>query len=98
VRDKLLEFLKALEAAIPPPQGHHAITFCRYGSDSDGWEAKLGLHIRMPKDFMKGDRTEGTKGESQTFFLDGDDLDQPTEKLVAEIVHQVQYLYLDPIL
>jgi len=39
----LIEFLKGLEAAVPPPENcHHAITFARYGE----WDA-LALQVNI---------------------------------------------------
>ena len=42
----LIDFLKALEEAIPPPAHcHHALTYARYGSNEEGWKDKLALQI-----------------------------------------------------
>lgn len=78
MKEKLLAFLKALEAAVPVSGGrHHSITFNQFGSDSVGWEDKLGLHVWIPN---------GHAGAPvQTFFLEDGDLEKPVDILVAEI-------------
>ena len=70
MRNYLIEFLKMLEAAIPPPVNcHHALTYAQYGSDADGWQDKLALQINLLGDF-------------HCFFFDEDDL--PFNLLVSE--------------
>jgi hypothetical protein len=74
MRSWLLEFLKELESAIPPPpMCHHAITFAKYGSDEHGWQEKLALQINHG-------------GLFHCFFLETDDFDKPINILVTEIV------------
>jgi hypothetical protein len=82
MRTYLLNLLKALEHKIPPipaagavADAHHAITFSQYGSDEQGWEDRLALHVRTQK--------------SITFFLDDGDFEKPIDALVAEIVDEV---------
>lgn len=71
----LRETLKALEKVFPPPPGqHHALTFCRYGSDATGWEDKLALRLRGP----------GADAVT-TFFVEDHELQQPVDELVAAI-------------
>lgn len=77
----LRSLLKALEARIPPARhpdaiaaGHHAITFCQYGSAETGWTDQLGLHLRL------------TPAWNQVVFLDDTDLEKPIDQLVDEIV------------
>lgn len=76
----LIEFLKALEAAVPTFGGHHGLSYCRYGSDTSGWTDKLGLHVRL-----SGDRV-------QTFFIEEGDLDKSVDELVTDIVREVEVL------
>lgn len=69
-RNYLLQFLQAVEAAIPPPPNcHHALTAGRYGSDAAGWEPKLILQINRGGTFWQ-------------YFLDEGDT---TEAIVAHI-------------
>jgi hypothetical protein len=72
MRQFLIDFLKAVEADIPPPaRCHHVLTYARYGSNDTGWEDKLALQINDAGDF-------------KCFFLeDSDLLDIP--KLIIEI-------------
>lgn len=60
MRNWILMFLKALEDRLPPPEGHHSLTFARYGNASK-WEAKLCLGLRV---------SDGVKN----YFIDEDDL------------------------
>lgn len=61
----LIELLKKIESAIPPPEKcHHALTFAQYGSDEAGWEDKLCLQVNIG-------------GKFQQFFLDDEDLANP---------------------
>lgn len=71
-RQFLIEALKGLETAIPPSlNGHHAITFARYGSDEDGWQDKLALQVNE-------------NGVFHCFFLDESDLERtPAEFILA---------------
>ncbi len=72
-KNYLLYLLKALEAALPPPNlCHHAITCAQFGSDTDGWTDKLALQINLG-------------GVWTCFFLEQDDLDKPIGVLVGEI-------------
>jgi hypothetical protein len=84
VRNKLLEFLKALEVALPPEGGHHAITFCQYGSASTGWEDRLGLHVRLGESAM------------QTVFLEEGDLEKPVWLLIADVKRSLTAVPFDP--
>jgi hypothetical protein len=70
----LLNFLKSLEAAIPPPPlCHHAITYAQFGSDDTGWQDKLALQINCD-------------GVFHCFFLEPDDFEgKSTVDLIAEI-------------
>ena len=72
MKKKLLEFLKALEVAVPPPSGHHAITFCQYGSDETGWEDRLGLHVRIGNG-------------ARTVFIEDKDLELSVEDFVLAV-------------
>lgn len=46
MRAFLIEFLKQLETALPPPPHcQHSISYARYGSDDQGWDDKLALNI-----------------------------------------------------
>lgn len=79
MRETLLDFLKALEAAIPPPKGcHHALTFAQYGSDADGWQDRLALQIN-------------DAGRFHCFFIDPGDFDKGIPELVSEIAHGVAH-------
>jgi hypothetical protein len=74
-RKFLIDVLKQLEAAIPPPQHcHHAITFARYGSDLTGWEDKLALQIN-------------SGGKFHCFFLDDQDFRTEPARFVESVVH-----------
>jgi hypothetical protein len=73
MREQLLEFLKALETAIPPPEKcHHAITYAQYGSDEHGWKDKLALQI-------------GHGGKFHCFFIEPGDFEKPAKTLIDEI-------------
>lgn len=66
--NEVREFLKALEVAIPPADKcHHAIVYCKYGNDVDGWEDKLAIHIVLGNDIS-------LHNKSRFFFLDEGDL------------------------
>lgn len=74
MKEKLFQFLKALERALVPPSGcHHSITYNQYGNDTDGWEERLGLHV-------------WTENSCRTLFVIDGDLERPAEDLVAEVV------------
>ena len=79
----IMEFLKALEAELPPPTGqHHSLTFAQFGSDATGWEDKLCLGFR---------KSNG----SQNYFLDDRDLVgyvRPTQcaKNVADMIRAAE--------
>lgn len=74
----LRETLKGLEKVIiPSPNGHHAITYARYGSDSRGWEDKLALQVNAG-------------GVFHCFFLEDGDLDGTPAQIIDRIVEQFQ--------
>ena len=76
----LINFLKAVEDAIPPPpHGHHAITYARYGSDAAGWEDKLALQIAVPSYI-------GGNAVFHCWFLDEADLCEPLYSVIVKIV------------
>lgn len=75
VRKHLLDFLVALEAAVPPRPGrHYAISRARYGSDHTEWEDRLALHVHR----------DGKK--TPVLFLDDSDFDIPVQELVAMVI------------
>lgn len=77
MREKLMQLLALLEAAIPPgDEHHHSITYCQYGSVETDWTNKLGLNVKLPNGW-------------QTFFLEDCDLDKHPEALVDEICAEV---------
>lgn len=52
MRELLIDFLKRLEAMIPPPPHcHHVITYAQYGSDAAGWEDRLSLQVNLSGKF-----------------------------------------------
>jgi len=72
-RTFLLETLKLLESIIvPPPGGHHSLTYAQYGSDEDGWEDRLALQVIRD-------------GRFQCLFLDHSDFQKTPAALVADI-------------
>jgi len=75
MRAYLLAFLKQMEEAWPPAsfRHHHALLYCKYGSEETGFEDKLALQVNV------GDLW-------QAFFLDEEDFEKPVEVLVSEIV------------
>lgn len=74
MRQFLIDLLKALEAAVPPPAlCHHAITYAQYGSDETGWEDRLAIQVNRG-------------GKFQCLFLDDGDFRIPAAFVVAEIV------------
>jgi hypothetical protein len=77
MRKKLLQLLKGLEAAIPPPLNcHHVISFAQYGSDVDGWEDKLVLQLNQD-------------GVFQQFFLDAADMEGNPQILIDYVQEQL---------
>jgi len=80
IRDYMIELLKAIEDAIPPPANcHHSITYAKHGNESDGWVDKLALQVNR-------------EGKFYCFFLEENDLDynfKNIEYLVAELVQQL---------
>ena len=74
MRQRLIDLLKALEAAIPPPLNcHHALTFARYGSDETEWADQLAAQIN-------------SAGVFHCFFLDEADFENGPDQVAAEIV------------
>jgi hypothetical protein len=68
---KLLEFLKQLEKAVPPPDKcHHALMYSQYGSEETKWEDKLCLQVNVNGVFFP-------------FFLDDDEFN---EIMIAQIM------------
>jgi hypothetical protein len=69
MREYIIELLKAIEAAIPPPSNcHHCLTYAKYGSDSEGWTGKLALQLNR-------------EGKFYCFFLEESDLAPEAEDL-----------------
>lgn len=69
----LLEMLKAIEGAVPPPPNcHHAITRAQYGSDAEGWTDKLALQINR-------------NGKFYCFFLESDDFARDPQEFADHI-------------
>lgn len=74
MRQYLIDLLKCLEAAIPPPANcHHAITFAQFGSDETEWEDRLALQINRG-------------GIFHCIFLDDDDLQCFPDYVAAHVV------------
>ena len=74
MQKKLIEILKLLESAVPPPKScHHLLMYAQFGSDETGWEDRLLLQVN--KD-----------GKFYPFFWDEDDLQHPSTEIVAAIV------------
>jgi hypothetical protein len=74
MRQFLIDLLKRLEAAVPPPpKCHHAITFARYGSDEVGWTDKLALQVNANHTFY-------------CFFLEEDDLPDDPQRVIDYVV------------
>jgi len=79
-RAYVLDLLRALEEAVPPPPlCHHALTRARYGSDAAGWSERLALQVNVNGVFL-------------CFFLDPSDLDAPP----ADLARVIAGLALDP--
>lgn len=72
-RQFLIDFLKQLESAVPPPPNcHHCLTYAQYGSDKDGWQDRLALHINVD-------------GKFHCLFLDENDFAHGVAALVATV-------------
>lgn len=70
IRKFLIEVLKGLEAAVPPPENcHHAITFARYGGEHDA----LALQVNHG-------------GRFRCFFINDDDIERGPGWIIAAIV------------
>lgn len=70
----LIDFLRRLEQAIPPPENcHHAITYGLYMTEDGGFEDQLCLQVNRD-------------GLFTTLFLDNGDFVKDPEILAAEIV------------
>jgi hypothetical protein len=68
-----MEFLKALEAALPPPERcHHCMMYAQYGSDETGWSDRLMLQVNKV-------------GKFYPFFLDDNDFAEGDAALISEI-------------
>lgn len=69
----LIEFLKGLEASIPPPENcHHGITFAQYGSDKTGWMDMVAVQVNK-------------HGKFHCFFLEESDFESDPSIAVAKI-------------
>jgi hypothetical protein len=81
IREYMIELLKAIEAAIPPPANcHHCVTCAKHGSDSEGWTDKLALQVNR-------------EGKFYCFFLEENDLAYDAaniQSFVAELVRQME--------
>lgn len=78
VKTFLIETLKLLEVAIPPPpKAHHGISYAKYGSDESGWDDRLALHVNK-------------SGVFHCLFFDDEDFEKSPETLVGEIVAILQ--------
>jgi hypothetical protein len=72
MRKYLIDFLRGLETAVPPPQNaHHAITFVQYGDDENGWDERLAVHMNLGERF-------------RILFLDEADFEHTPEELVED--------------
>lgn len=72
-RKFLIDFLKQLEAAIPPPDKcHHAITYAQYGDEECGWDDRLAVQVNHHGKFI-------------CFLLDDADCAKVPAQIVAEI-------------
>jgi hypothetical protein len=77
LRAYLIDVLKNLEAAIPPPPNcHHAITYAQYGSDETGWEDRLALQVNK-------------EGTFHCVFIDAEDFLKPVMQFVFGVVECV---------
>jgi hypothetical protein len=81
IRTYLIELLRAIEAAVPPPENcHHCITYAKHGNDADGWSEKLALQVNRG-------------GKFYCFFLEEDDLPYDSaniQRVAEEIVEQLK--------
>lgn len=78
MRRHLLTFLQKLEQLIPPPKGgHHSITYAEYGSDAQGWEPRLALHLNAG-------------GFFHTLFFDDSDFEKDPNLLAIEVLGVVE--------
>lgn len=76
----LMNWLKAIETAIPPPMHcHHAITYAQFGSDDCGWEDKLALQINLDGKFL-------------CFFLEDYDFEMSIERFLPLLTLQIANL------
>jgi hypothetical protein len=74
MRTKLINLLKLLEKAIPPPSHcHHAITYAQHGSNYAGYEDKLAIQVNVDGMFI-------------CLFLDEEDFEKDVHVLIADIV------------
>jgi hypothetical protein len=74
MRQKLIEMLKALEQAWPPPaKCHHNVVYARQGGDEAGSTDKLLLQVN-------------NAGVFHSFFLEDADFDRPIAEFVTEII------------
>ena len=77
--EKLLEFLRVLEIAIPPrDHHHHTLSRALYGSDETSWDARLCLRVFY--------NPSGTA----VLFLEVGDLERPPAELVNDIKKLVE--------
>jgi hypothetical protein len=73
----ILGFLRALEEAIPPPPNcHHALVRCHYGSDEAGWTEKLAVQVNVD-------------GTFHAFFIDDADQAKLPEELAVQIASEL---------
>lgn len=73
MRQFLIDFLKALEAELPPPANcHHAITYAQFGNHEAGWEDRLALQLNV-------------EGVFTCFFLDDKDFNETPEDLAKNV-------------
>jgi hypothetical protein len=70
MRQFLIDTLKGLESAVPPPQHcHHAITYVKYGSGEDG----LALQLNHG-------------GKFYSFFINEDDAEDSPSRIIDYVV------------
>lgn len=70
----LIDLLRELESAVPPPKNcHHVISYAQYGSNESGWEDRLAVQVNRNSVF-------------HCFFLDDDDMRKSPDQIVAGIV------------
>jgi hypothetical protein len=74
MKQALIDLLRAVEKAIPPPKNcHHALVAAKFGSDEVGWQDKLALQVNRD-------------GRFHAFFLDEEDFAKEPKKLAADIL------------